>query len=1061
MEELVVSKVQSGEYVLVRARPVIVARPVGATALEPSVIVPWDADVRPEDELTTWFELRLVDEIGLPIDGVGIAITPNGPLPTDGSGVLRVDSPVRAGAGAELACLEELRARVAPRWNEARPEPWVGIDGPRTAAHVLVGDEGFSTHLSPERTHTIVVQPWVVRAQLDGLVFDTNKSFLLPDAVRRQGGSSPVDRVRGWVADHPGTVALVVGHTDSSGDPWFNDPLSLERADAFAAYLRRDVAHWLAWYQHAAPQKRWGWSEDLQMRDAVCERHGLGASTAGTRAFQAQMGLEVDGFIGPNTRRALVEAYMDLQDLEAELPATLQTHGCGENFPKMIKPHAGGADGEVVDPDQADHRRVELFLFPQETGVQPPPPGQTSPPGTTAYPAWVRRARHARVITLRGEPADVFILVVHELAHGAGPTLAHVEVVLRDENDEEVSREMSDDFGVCHFQAVSPGPYTLVGTKDGFDVVERAIEVHSGGELLGLAPHDSDQIFAADSDPSDFTSSAPIFSPPNTRVLPMVAFGDVRIVEFIGRSPSYPVEPPDRGVSLPDNFVYFGQGESVDLSFIVEAPSKPKVFIRRMKGDELFKEEITRITQVPGKLQWRGTVRYSLRKLTRQGLPNPHYAPPRFDGRYFLELTHASGMAEAYVTAAGIVAFDAIAVNRPTDEEPGTESEKPETTMTKHANGLTPIAAARGEKGNYRTAPFNHWIKKRPHGYVTPEGDYAFTWEVIGSRHVRLQLEVLGEAPAPKQGAAGAGRWALERQNDYVFADTAVSLGFSPDRKMQQLTSRANLNVFRLGTSQSLLSSGFGELPGGDEGHKAKERGTEEPHADFLGSSTLVVQEARGHGLVSLQPTPPYGAEDSPKKAPEPTVRGKPNGYYQAYEVESLSTFRGHPLTIELIERVRAIWAVARPDRPFGMGEILAKTGHESHGSGTSLDLMLLRNDGLREKRVRGASGARLVDGNNKTVVAKTTHVTTRNVEPPLNDGPFDFDAMQDLLFLFAQIARQGGGSKGSTYGRFWLDDDAIVSKIAALEPTSRASRDNRDGHDEHGWHAHLMITGL
>ena len=54
---------------------------------------------------------------------------------------------------------------------------------------------------------------------------------------------------------------LVVGHTDTTGEPEYNDRLSLERAEATNAYLTDDVDAWLTWYgTDRPPEKRWGGS---------------------------------------------------------------------------------------------------------------------------------------------------------------------------------------------------------------------------------------------------------------------------------------------------------------------------------------------------------------------------------------------------------------------------------------------------------------------------------------------------------------------------------------------------------------------------------------------------------------------------------------------------------------------------------------------------------------------------------------------------------------------------------------------------------------------------------
>src|SRR5690606_11320318 len=68
---------------------------------------------------------------------------------------------------------------------------------------------------------------------------------------------------------HPESKLLLVGHTDTSGEAWTNDPLSLERAESMAAYLMDNVDAWLARYATSVPvSKRWGAVEDQHMVNA-------------------------------------------------------------------------------------------------------------------------------------------------------------------------------------------------------------------------------------------------------------------------------------------------------------------------------------------------------------------------------------------------------------------------------------------------------------------------------------------------------------------------------------------------------------------------------------------------------------------------------------------------------------------------------------------------------------------------------------------------------------------------------------------------------------------------
>ena len=229
------------------------------------------------------------------------------------------------------------------------------------------------------------MQPRVVKARLGGMFFDTSKAFLLPS------GLSEIRSVRALYEHRPGADVLIVGHTDTVGQPSYNDPLSLERADAVRAYLRDDVDAWLDFYgSHISWEKRWGSREDNLMLTAVLAETAEPLTDTPMRHFQATRGLAVDGVAGPQTRRQLVTEYMAFDG--TTLPEGIEpvAHGCGENFPL-------GEDGELDEdaPDgneDVEDRRVELFFFDGELGVLPAPPSTNSGPDSAEYPEWCRRA---------------------------------------------------------------------------------------------------------------------------------------------------------------------------------------------------------------------------------------------------------------------------------------------------------------------------------------------------------------------------------------------------------------------------------------------------------------------------------------------------------------------------------------------------------------------------------------------------------------------------------------------------------------------------------------------
>lgn len=252
--------------------------------------------------------------------------------------------------------------------------------------------------------------------RLRGLFFDTNKSFVLP------AGLIALRDARPTLLENSPAELLIVGHTDTSGQPDYNERLSLERAQSVQALLEHDRDAWLANYESSRPpEKRWGTHEDAQMLQALPDFDEKPERADPLRWFQRTRLLKVDGAAGPETRTQLVKEYMQLVGVpfvaDPGIALKLTCHGCGENFPldesgeELDQAPADGAD------DQLD-RRVELFLFDPDLGIRPPPPGPTSAAGSTEYPAWRKRAElerdelaPTRLIRLRllddqGQPQD-------------------------------------------------------------------------------------------------------------------------------------------------------------------------------------------------------------------------------------------------------------------------------------------------------------------------------------------------------------------------------------------------------------------------------------------------------------------------------------------------------------------------------------------------------------------------------------------------------------------------------------------------------------------------------
>lgn len=249
------------------------------------------------------------------------------------------------------------------------------------------------------------------RGILDGLLFETDKTLLLPGAFAAMRG------LKRFYDRHPGMEVLVTGHADRSGAEDYNRLLSEERARAMAAFLRDDAAVWEGYYRgEGAAGAAWGTREDQHMLAALSDASGPfyagtvdGAAGPGTRGaierFQRWCNetrgsaLAVDGAAGPATRAELVRAYMAQDQTTLPEGTTLLVHGCGEFHPAVET-----ADGV----SEAQNRRVEVFMFP--AGVDPAPQAVCPAPGCAEYPRW----RADVIADIRFEDlADAFELLVH------------------------------------------------------------------------------------------------------------------------------------------------------------------------------------------------------------------------------------------------------------------------------------------------------------------------------------------------------------------------------------------------------------------------------------------------------------------------------------------------------------------------------------------------------------------------------------------------------------------------------------------------------------------------
>ncbi|MDB5105358.1 MAG: OmpA family protein [Fibrobacteres bacterium] len=295
------------------------------------------------------------------------------------------------------------------------------------------------------------------RVRLYGMFFDLNKSFLLPSAMEGIRG------VKSQYDAHPGSNLLIIGHTDTSGQDAYNLTLSLERADAMAAYLTDKREAWEAFFGEAKPEeKRWG-TREIQLMLSVLPEGGNpfftgeaagandGETQAAVKAFQQAKGLKVDGIAGPATRKALIADYMAMDGTTLPPDLTPTTHGCGENFPAV----------ETEDGKRSpDDRRVEILFF--DGDIVPAPPGKTSKKGSTQYPAWLAGVSETLDFDAGGgalAPRSLHISVIAVTENNLTP-LADTPYKLR-LNDGKTFSKVTDANGLVEQDEVRPGDHEL------------------------------------------------------------------------------------------------------------------------------------------------------------------------------------------------------------------------------------------------------------------------------------------------------------------------------------------------------------------------------------------------------------------------------------------------------------------------------------------------------------------------------------------------------------------------------------------------------------------------
>jgi outer membrane protein OmpA-like peptidoglycan-associated protein len=343
------------------------------------------------------------------------------------------------------------------------------VDDPRPAATtpgaIQCRRGGVTVRTGAEST--VELPPRVYRGRLTGMLFDTDKVFLLPESM---GGMQELVE---YYAEHPDEEVLIIGHTDSQGSDDYNVRLSVERAKAMAEFLTDNTLAWLKRYRPMPVSDTWGVREDQCMLRKVEDRSKqpyriepptdvLDDDTRDQiRRFQSDHDLDPTGRPDDRTRERLIERYMATDGTSLPGETTVKIHGCGPFHPAVDSPRG--------KPEQRN-RRVEVLFF--EGPVDPPPRTPCPHGGCPERQQWLDRLVETIDI---GKPAgDLGVRVVDQ--DGAAIEGALVHIVGHSQREGATGAN-----GLAPFARVISGEYRVTAEHDGFEGARRdAVTVSPG-----------------------------------------------------------------------------------------------------------------------------------------------------------------------------------------------------------------------------------------------------------------------------------------------------------------------------------------------------------------------------------------------------------------------------------------------------------------------------------------------------------------------------------------------------------------------------------------------------
>ena len=327
-----------------------------------------------EDE-TTWFQVRFVDEVGAPLDGLDVTFRVLGSprkARTNGAGVVRLEEQSVSSVEVTVSDTNVLRDLLRPRWTTPRA-PKIP-SGPDTYVR-QIGVTFDAVGLTAEVPATVVVTPYFRCNEVPGAHFEFGRSFVRRDAI-------PIlANIAEDLHGEPIRRAMIFGHSDKTGPEALNKELSERRARAVFALLTHDTAAWEELWTNKWSggnwSELWGTREVQHMLNAlrVPTKSGATVPESGIldevtrqaiRTFQRgeypdkpaeQAPLADDGDAGPLTRKELFLAYakrISRGPLTADRLSKINGEpfmGCGEYNPLSLS------------TKDAESRRVVLLVY--------------------------------------------------------------------------------------------------------------------------------------------------------------------------------------------------------------------------------------------------------------------------------------------------------------------------------------------------------------------------------------------------------------------------------------------------------------------------------------------------------------------------------------------------------------------------------------------------------------------------------------------------------------------------------------------------------------------------